>query len=226
MAVMTAMHVVSPPHPAQKEPGATIAGLFPDRHSRSLAAGDFLFRQDDAADRVFLIRQGRLQMLRHLASGTAVVTHTGKAGELFAEAALFSDTYRCDAQAADSVVVASCTKQQLRAALAASPVLALEWMETVTRQLHAARVLLELRSIRSAKTRVLHHLRLRADAAGHVELGGRLLDTAAELGLTHEAYYRGLSARRRAGVIRSAPGQICLLDHGGETAREGSCRCI
>ena len=178
-----------------------MAALFATGMRRALTPGAVLFRRDDAADHLFLIQQGRLHMLRHLASGHAIIIHAGRAGELFAEGALFADTYQCDAQAAEQSVVASCPKHEARRALVGSPSLAMAWIERVTRQLHAARTLLELRNIRSAEDRVMQHLRLRADPAGEIAVEGRLLDGAAELGLSCEAYYRSLAALERAGLI-------------------------
>ncbi|MEO5755436.1 MAG: Crp/Fnr family transcriptional regulator [Mesorhizobium sp.] len=177
------------------------AALFSSRRDRSLSLGQFLFRQGETAESVFLIRRGRLRMLRHLASGDAVAIHTGRAGELFAEAALFADSYHCDAQALETVTVASCPKVDIQRAFAASSSLAMAWIERVTSQLHAARNALELRNIRSAEDRVLKHLQLRASATGEVAFEGRLLDIAAELGLTHEAYYRTLAGLERSGAI-------------------------
>jgi CRP/FNR family transcriptional regulator len=178
-----------------------MAALFPARRDRSLVSGQFLFRQGEAAENVFLIRRGRLRMLRHLASGDAVAIHTGRAGELFAEAALFADSYHCDAQAAETVTVASCPKVDILRAFAASLPLAMAWVERVTSQLHAARNALELRNIRSANDRVLNHLQLQAGSTGEVAFEGRLLDVAAELGLTHEVYYRALAGLERSGAI-------------------------
>lgn len=178
-----------------------VTALFPDGRDRILSSGQFLFRQGEAAENVFLIRRGRLRMLRHLASGDAVAIHTGRAGELFAEAALFEDSYHCDAQAAAPVTVASCPKADVMRAFAASSTLAMVWVERVTSQLHAARNALELRNIRSAEDRVLKHLKLRAGTTGEVAFEGRLLDVAAELGLTHEAYYRSLAGLERSGAI-------------------------
>jgi CRP-like cAMP-binding protein len=190
---------------------ATLAGLFAVGCRRALAPGETLFHQGDAADRVFLIERGRVRMIRHLASGEAVAVHTGRAGELFAEGALFAAVYQCDGLAPEAAVVVACAKEDVLEAFAASFSLGLELLERVTRQLHAARALVELRDIRSAEERVLRHLRLRADAAGVVAFEGRLLEAAAELGLTHEAYYRALAALARQGAIRRGPRRVQLL---------------
>lgn len=181
--------------------GFDLACLFPEGRDRVLSPDQFLFRQGEPAERVFLIRRGRLRMVRHLASGEAVVIHTGQTGELFAEAALFASNYHCDAQAMDAAAVASCPKAEVLGAFGVSPSLSLSWIERVTRQLHAARALIELRNIRSAEERVLQHLRFRADSGGEVVFEGRLLDVAAELGLTHEAYYRALASLAQSGAI-------------------------
>ncbi len=190
---------------------ATLSGLFAAGRRCVLAPGQTLFRQGDPVDRVFLIERGRVRMVRHLASRHAAAMHTGRAGELFAEGALFAAAYQCDGQVVDAAVVIACAKADVLAAFAASPSLALEVLERVTRQLHAARTLVELRDIRSAEARVLRHLQLRADAAGAVAFEGRLLDAAAELGLTHEAYYRALAALARQGAIKRSSHRVQLL---------------
>ncbi len=192
-------------------PSATLAGLFADGRRSVLAPGEALFRQGDPANRVFMIERGRVRMVRHLASGEAVAVHTGRAGELFAEGALFATAYQCDGLAPEAAVVLACAKANVLEAFAASPSLGLELLERVTQQLHATRALVELRDIRSAEMRVLRHLQLRADAAGAVALEGRLLEAAAELGLTHEAYYRALAALARQGAIQRSRRRVQLL---------------
>lgn len=190
---------------------ATLAGLFAARRRHTLEPGNSLFRQGDAADRVFLIEDGRMRMMRHLASGVAVAVHTGRPGELFAEGALFAAVYQCDGLTVGTATVVACPKADMLAALEASPALGLELLERVTRQLHAARALIGLRDIRSARERVLRHLQLRSDAGGAVAIEGRLLDVAAELGLTHEAYYRALATLERQGAIQRSPRFVRLL---------------
>lgn len=48
---------------------------------------------------IFGIERGRLRRVRHTVDGRCVVLHTARAGGLFAEAALFSAAYHCDAMA-------------------------------------------------------------------------------------------------------------------------------
>jgi CRP-like cAMP-binding protein len=66
------------------------------RH-RDLRAGATLFRQGDPAVAVYVIERGRIALVRHTSEGRRVTLFTAGAGESFAEAALFSEVYHCDA---------------------------------------------------------------------------------------------------------------------------------
>jgi CRP-like cAMP-binding protein len=67
---------------------------------RELADGEYLFRQGDKANAIFEIERGRLAMVRYTTDSRAVIVHTARQGQLFAEAALFAQTYHCDGTAA------------------------------------------------------------------------------------------------------------------------------
>jgi CRP-like cAMP-binding protein len=179
---------------------------------RSLAAGEALFRQGDRAVAIFWVEAGRLRLLRHTVDDHMAVLHTARAGELFAEAALFAATYHCDAVAAAPSVVRVYPKREVLAAFRADAASAERFMAALARQIHALRARLEARNIRQAKGRVLHHLALAADpATRRVVLDGTLIDLAAELGLSHEALYRTLAALEREGRIARSRDAIALV---------------
>jgi CRP-like cAMP-binding protein len=189
----------------------TLERLFGLRPMRKLARDEPLFRQGDPATAVFLISRGRLRMIRHLASGDRITIHTGRSGELFAEGSLFSDVYQCDAIAAEPTRVRACGKADMLAAIGDSSSTMLALLEQVTRSLHHARAMRELRNIRSANDRVLHHLYLSASKDGAVFFDRPLREVAEDLGLTHEAYYRALAALARAGEIKRMGRKIRLI---------------
>jgi CRP-like cAMP-binding protein len=185
--------------------------LFGFRPIRNLARDEPLFRQGERANAVFLIVRGRLRMVRNLASGDRITIHTGRTGELFAEGALFSDVYRCDAIAAEPTRVRACGKAEMLAAIGDTPSTMLALLKQVTHLLHHARAMRELRNIRSANDRVLHHLHLSASKDGAVVFDRPLLEVAEDLGLTHEAYYRTLAALTQAGAIKRRGRKIRLV---------------
>lgn len=179
--------------------------------TRTLEAGEFLFRQGDTAKFVFAIERGQLRLERRTFDGRLVPLHLARAGETFAEAALFADRYHCDAVALTDAVVKALPKAALLVELEHSrghtPVL----VHAMARQLHALRQRLELRNVRSARERILLALELRVtDESRTVVLDGPLQDLAADLGLTREALYRTLAALHASGQIVRDGSQITL----------------
>lgn len=178
---------------------------------RELDAGEALFRQGDRATAIFVVEQGRLRLIRHTVDQHEVVLHTARTGELFAEAALFSNAYQCDAIAAAASRVRAYPKREILAAFRGDPALAERFMAVLAHQVHALRARLEERNIRSARERVLHHLALASGPDGRtVLIDGRLMDLAAEIGLTHEALYRTLAALEKDGLIDRTRSGIVL----------------
>ena len=179
--------------------------------ARSLDAGATLFRQGDRVAAIFSLEAGRVRMVRHTTDDHRVTLHTARAGELFAEAALFSDVYHCDAVADVPSRVRILPKATLLAAFADDPELARRFMAILARQVMTLRTRLEHRNIRPARERILQHLALTAGDGRTVRLDGTLLDLAAEIGLTHEVLYRNLASLERDGVIERDKDAITLV---------------
>lgn len=186
-----------------------IAGVTPTL--RAVPAGSALFRQGSATSGLFLIKSGRIRLLRVTPDGTAVTMHLGRAGEMFAEASLFSPCYHCDAVAEEDSEVWVYAKEALAPRLNADPEALWAFCGTLARRLLAARTRLELKQTRSARERVLQFLRLRCDADGVFVPERSLKDVATEVCLTHEALYRALADLDRAGAIRRTDGKIILV---------------
>ena len=153
-----------------------------------------------------------MRLVRHTENGTAVVVHRARAGETFAEASAFADTYHCDAVAETDSQVAAMPKAAFLATLARDPKTSLRFARLLAGQVVDLRARIELRNLRSAPERLMTWLRLRA--AGHpprVVPDGTWSDVAAEIGLTREALYRALAALAAEGTILRA-GRAVLLE--------------
>jgi CRP-like cAMP-binding protein len=179
---------------------------------RTLATGQALFRQGDPVKAVYVVEQGRLAMVRHAPNGRRVTLFTAGPGDSFAEAALFSEVYHCDAIAELPARVVVVPKKELTDALARDKRLAERLMARLAHQVHDLRLHLELRNIRNARERVCQALLLATDARGRTIIFDRPLKVVAgEIGLTHEAFYRALAALVRAGRIRHRGRRIDLV---------------
>jgi CRP-like cAMP-binding protein len=178
---------------------------------RRLQAGENLFRQGDQVHGLFVIEDGRIQMVRHDSQGRPAVLFTAVKGDLFAEAALFSDTYHCDAVTATEATVRIYPKPSLLSLLARDASAAQKFMALLAHEVMSLRTRLEVHNIRSARERVLRHLAIAVGPDRHtVALPGTLKELAAELGLTHEALYRTLAELEAQGVIERADHVIKL----------------
>jgi CRP/FNR family transcriptional regulator, dissimilatory nitrate respiration regulator len=176
---------------------------------RALAAGERLFRQGDPAAAFYRVESGRLRLVRRTVDDHLVILHTARRGEFFTEAALFAESYHCDAMAAAPSRVRVYPKAKVVEALRTDPALAAAFMARLARQLQELRARMELRNIRSAKERVLQYLRWRAGRGRSVALEGPLQDIAAEIGMTREALYRTLAALEAEG--RLSRGETAIL---------------
>jgi CRP-like cAMP-binding protein len=170
---------------------------------RTLQAGESLFRQGDQTYGIFAIEDGRVQMIRYDSHGRSLVLFTAVKGELFAEAALFSETYRCDALAVTEATVRIYPRSTLLSLLSRDRTAAQKFMALLAREVMLLRTRLEVLNIRSASERVLRHLSIAAGADGcTVELSGTLKEMASELGLAHEVLYRSLADLETQGLIK------------------------
>ena len=181
---------------------------------RKLKAGEVLFRLGDKTMGLCEVITGRVRLARVDRSGHEVVLHVAGAGETLAEASLFSPQYHCDAIASTKAIVRVYPKREVLAAFESNPKAARAFSAALAHQVMDLRTRIEQRNIRSARERVRHFLTLNAKTNGRVfELRSTLKDLAAELGLTHEALYRTLSALERSGEIRRDHNKITLLRH-------------
>jgi CRP-like cAMP-binding protein len=182
-----------------------------DQLSRPLDKGEALFRQGDPATCIYRVTRGRIRLLRHLKEGTSVVVQLARPGETFAEAALFSDRYHCEAIADTPSAVTVLPKTGLLTALSADQGLCMDFAQGLAEQVRDLRTRLELRNIRSASERILTWLRLQTTGVPPtVWLDRPWTQVAPEIGLTAEAVYRSLAALEQQGRIVRHPDRVEL----------------
>src|SRR5216683_3852918 len=178
---------------------------------KTLAAGATLFRRGDRAIAVYWVEKGRIVLVRHTAEGSRVRLFAAGPGESFAEAALFSDVYHCDAVAEVATRVLVVPKPALRSVLGLQRPTAAKFMARLAHQVHDLRQRLELRNVRSARERVWRYLLSNVgEDETTVLLKGTLMELAADLGLAHEVLYRTLANLAAGGKIERRKGRIRL----------------
>jgi CRP-like cAMP-binding protein len=187
---------------------------------RSLARNGVLFRQGDEVAAIYFVEAGRLRLERRTFDGRLLVLGTASAGEFFVEAALFSETFHCDAVAAEPSRVCVYPKAAVLNALRAEPASAMSFLQLMAHRVMELRQRLELMKVRSAKDRVMLYLELHTGPDGRtVNLRGQVQDIASDLGLTREALYRTLASLERASAIERARARIRLKKPLGSRVR-------
>jgi len=176
----------------------------------ALSAGETLFRKDDRCRGLFYLEAGDIRLIRWRADGHETVIHAAREGETFAEAAVFSSRYHCDAVASRTSCGISIAKEAVLAAMEGDTRFARELAARFAREVQAIRRTVEIICIRSARDRVHAALDKLADSAtGVVDVAGPLKEIAARIGLTHEAFYRAVAELAADGLLtRQGRGHI------------------
>lgn len=178
---------------------------------KNLATGQTLFFQGDTTWAIFAVESGQISLVRYTEMGQAIKHYGIKAGESFAQAALFNGSYDCAAIADIPSQIIVVPRQPLLNALQQYPDLAVSYMAQLAQQLHETRTLLDLRSIHSARDRVLYYLHLNVQSTPKTVIFERpLKEIAADLDLSPEAFSRSLSQLQRENVITRIKRRITL----------------
>ena len=169
--------------------------------TQNCASGERVFSQASRTRAIYYLISGEVHLLRFGSDGGQVMIHRAFGGDFFAEAALFSPAYHCDAVAQADCRLVRLDKKQVLSEIQNNPVFSAAVSKHFAHQVQSYRRFLELRSIKSADARVLAAI----DAG---LLGGSIKALASEIGLTHEATYRALSKAVAQGkLIKTARGR-------------------
>ena len=178
---------------------------------RELFPRQVLFHHQDTAQYVFAVREGRISIGRYTCEGNLVIFQTVRAGESFAESALFTDTYQCNAVVERPSRIIYYPKNLVWQALQNKPDLALKLLPKLALRSQSLKNLLELRSIRSASDRILQYLFFSVSPGqSEIIFDRSYKDIATELGLSAEVLYRSLAELERSGVISRQGREIKL----------------
>lgn len=156
--------------------------------------GETLFHESAKTRGMFFVLSGCIELRRYTENGSAIVIHTAKAENTFAEASLFSDQYHCDAIAISNSQVTELSKFGVSELFNSNIQFATMLTQRFARQIQEYRRKIELLAIRDANDRVYFGL-----AEGLLQTD--IKSFASEIGLTHEVVYRSLNKLTKLGKI-------------------------
>jgi CRP/FNR family transcriptional regulator, dissimilatory nitrate respiration regulator len=176
---------------------------------RNLAPGQVLYRQGDCARAIFVLEMGQMKIVRRNSERKTMLMRIVTPGESFGIRALLSEVYENEAIAEIPSQIHVYPKQALFEVLKQRPDLAGSFIGSLAEQIHMLEDRLELRSISSARERIIRYLHTHAHGKTAV-FDTPLKDVAIDLGLSREVLYRTLSQLEREGIITRAKRQITL----------------
>jgi CRP/FNR family transcriptional regulator, dissimilatory nitrate respiration regulator len=180
---------------------------------QQLSKGQMLFNRDEESQAIYAVKTGQIRLLHYTKSGQSISHYAVHPGEICAEVSLFLETYRCNAIAEEPTQVLAFPKQVFLDAIQQNPEFAIAFVMQLSHRLHSTKMLVELRSIRSAQERVLHYLHLIVPPEKNtVVLEQSLKDTAAELSISPEVLSRTLNQLASTGAIARQKRRITLLE--------------
>ncbi len=119
-----------------------------EARERELVSGEVLFHHRDFARYIFALKQGRIRIERNTCEGNLVIFKIVRAGESFAESALFRETYHWNAVVEIPSSVIYYPTNIVWQFLNDKPHLALKLLPKLDRQSQSLEKLFLLRSIR------------------------------------------------------------------------------
>jgi len=189
---------------------------------RSFGAGEAVFREGDASDTCYIVREGHARAIREHADGRQITLATFGPGEIFGELAMFDDERRsATVEAIDDLQALAILGSDMRRLMRDHSEIAVNIAVSLVRRLRNANERLARQSFQTVQSRVAAVLeqlveQARNEGAGaqDVTITATQADLAKLAGSSRESASRFLAVLERAGVISQGRGRLTVHDPG------------
>jgi CRP-like cAMP-binding protein len=177
----------------------------------------------DPAERLFILAEGRVQLLRHTNTGKDVLLDILSPGEIFGSLSLLGDPVYPDTAVANTpCCVLQIGMSDFQSVLEEYPSVTMKVLEMTATRLHTAQERVRQLSALSVEGRIAHILLLLSAKFGKPDKVGMLIqapftreDLAAMAGTTSESASRVMSQFQRAGLIETGRQWVAVTDQAG-----------
>ena len=171
-------------------------------------AGEPVFAAGQRPARLYCVVAGEVVMGRYDRAGRHLALQRARDG-LLAEASLRSERYHCDAHAVGPACLLAFPLRALRQAIDAHAPTRWAWIAMLSSEIRRQRSLAERLTLKTVRERLLHLL-VSQPEPGVLRLTATRKDLAAQLGVSHEALYRAISALVKQGLLRADGDMLAL----------------
>jgi CRP/FNR family transcriptional regulator len=187
---------------------------------RSFEAGETVFREGDASNTCYVVREGHARAIREHPDGRQITLATFGPGDIFGELAMFDDERRsASVEAIDDLDALAILGGDMRRLMHEHAEIAVKLAVALVRRLRAANERLARQSFQTVQSRVAAVLaqlveQARTEGAGprDVQITATQADLAKLAGSSRESASRFLAVLERAGVISQGRGRLIVHD--------------
>ncbi len=187
---------------------------------RQFEPGQTVFREGDASDTCYVVREGQARAVRSHGDGRTITLATFGPGDIFGELAMFEDERRsATVEAIGPTSVVAVLGPDMRRLLTEHPTIATRLVVALGRRLREMNERLSRQSFQTVQSRVavvLSELVAQEIADGHGPRDVLVTATQADLaqlaGSSRESASRFLAVLERAGVISQGRGRLVVRD--------------
>lgn len=181
---------------------------------RTLENGEILFREGEVSNRLIIIREGSLKLLRYGSEGEQLLLDTLFAGDFYGGDQLFSESHcRETGIASEKLGICTIASEDIRALMLSDPHIGLSVMTYLNGKLDQYRLQLEMLSTKNVEKRIAMFLLewVRRTKEEVVPLSQEEIGNS--IHLTKETVNRKLSQMQERGLLSvSGKKRIILLD--------------
>ena len=194
-----------------------IADLFSERQYQR---DDYIFLEGEAPEALYVVKAGKVKVLRHSTDGKDVVLRVASPGQMLGTVAVFDGGgYPGTAQAIEECSILVIARNDCLTLVNRYPVFALAVIHDLGSRLRGSAEQIRSLAVERVEQRIARVLLKLAESAGSDVPEGRVIempltrqDVADMTGTTVETAIRVMSKLRRSGLIRTRRGKVLLLD--------------
>jgi CRP/FNR family transcriptional regulator, nitrogen oxide reductase regulator len=194
-----------------------VTDLFSDRQCQK---DDYIFLEGEAPEALYVVRSGKVKVVRHSTDGKDVVLRVVSPGQLLGSVAVFDGAgYPGTAQAIEECALLVISRNDCLTLVTRFPVFALLVINDMGTRLRGAAEQIRSLAVERVEQRIARTLLKLGMNAGVDTLEGRVIempltrqDVADMTGTTVETAIRVMSKFRRLEIIRTRRGKVVLVD--------------
>lgn len=194
------------------------------------AANETICFAGDPAERLFVVADGRVKLMRDTAVGKSVLFDLLTPGEFFGSlSGSGDDVYSDTAQALTPACILTIGGDTFQQILKRYPPVALKIIGIMSTRLRAAQERIQRLSVSTVEERIAHVLMVLSEKFGQPGKDGLLIqaplsreDLASMVGATTESASRVMSQFQKDGLIQAGRGWVAITDPDGLKALAGS----